>query len=491
MKQKASTQLKIFHNIFFLLNTLISKSLFTVIVIIFICFSNKINAQSLELGRLFSFQAYTGTGAVTNDGFPFTGDTGTNYGVVSGTGLDPANGYNGTIYNNDATTIQARAYLIRVYIHLSAVFVTHPGTHAPSFGSGETITPGVYSIGGAGSIAGSLTLDGGGNADAVFIMKFEGALSIATSSTIILSNGTRAANVFWVAEGPISIGAQSVIKGNLLSHPGSISIGENSNIEGRLFSTEGSLVIGAGSVAAMPSGPSTIPVDCSAYCTGTSAVDVLGSIKNFVLFTSDGAVANTATSGFIGDIGTNTGPVSGFDNSSHVGSIYNTNAITSQAVQDLNYAYSELITIPNTELGHTPAFGSGETVFPGVYSISGAGSLAGTITLDAQNNPDAIFIFKFAGSLSAAAHSKVILSNGARRCNVFWIAEGAISLGAFSYMKGNFLSHGYPSSMEANGNLEGRMLSTSGAVTFSTGVVYNNTLCYDPTLAPNKFGVIF
>ena len=51
--------------------------------------------------------------------------------------------------------------------------------------------------------------------------------------------------------------------------------------------------------------------------------------------------------------------------------------------------------IQNTNLGHIPIFGNGETMQPGVYYIAGAGSLQGTIVLDANFDPDAVFIFKF------------------------------------------------------------------------------------------------
>ncbi len=455
------------------------KILFSAITIALLLCSSLGFSQTLELGTLSSFEAYTGAGAVTNSG-TFTGDVGTNDGIISG--FAPPS-FNGTIHNNNALTVQARIDLLRVYIHLSDIFVTHPGTHAPAFGGGETITPGVYSIGEAGSIGGTLTLDGGGNPDAVFIIKFEGALTVGVGSTIVLSGGTRACNVFWIAEGAISVAAGSVIKGTLFSHPGAVTLGVNSTIEGRMLASEGAITIEAGGVAIAPAGPITIPIKCLGACTPAPAVDVLGSVANFGLFTSIGAVANTATSGIVGDIGTHAGAISGFGTSTHVGAFYNADAITAQAVLDLDNAYNQLMLLPNTVLSHAPAFGTGETLNAGVYYIAGAGSLAGTITLDGQNDPDAIFVFKFAGAFSVAAQSKVIFTNGTRRCNVFWIsgagvATGATDMGTFTFMKGTVIAHGGACTMGANGNLEGRMLSTAGAIGFSTGVVYNNTLCF-------------
>ncbi|TXD47638.1 ice-binding family protein [Polaribacter sp. IC073] len=461
-----------------------------ILTIMLLLFSSISISQTLELGTLSTFEAYTGKGAVTGPGASgrVTGDVGTNDGIITGFS-EPPSTYSGTEYNNDPTTIQARIDLLRIYIHLSDVFVTHPtggvNAHAPAFGGGETITPGVYSIEGAGSVAGTLTLDGGGNPNAFFILKFEGEFTAGAASNIVLSNGTRAANVYWIAEGAIEIGANSVIKGTLFSHPGAITLGANCNIEGRLFSSEGAIVIAASSVAEIPAGPITIPINCEGNCSAAPAVDVLGSIAKFALFTSDGAVSNAATSGFVGDIGSNTGgSITGLGTSPHVGTVYMADAVTAQAKIDLDTAYAALMALPNTELGHAPAFGqapsvgTGEVVTAGVYYIGGAGSISGTVVLDGENDPDAIFVFKFNGAFSVAAQSKVILTNGARRCNVFWISEGAASMGTFTVMKGTVLAHAGACSMGANGNLEGRMLSTAGAVTFSTGVIYNDTLCF-------------
>ena len=449
--------------------------LLSITTLVLMLFTNTIFSQTLDLGSLSTFEAYTGSGAVTNAG-DMVGDAGTNDGVISGLGFGL--GYSGTTYLNNSTTVQARIDLLRVYIHLSDVFVTYPGSHAPVFGNAETIFPGVYSTPGAGSLAGTITLDGQGDSDAYFIIKFDGAFTVGVGTEIILTGGTRAANVFWISEGALTIGEGSTLKGSFISHPGALTVGINSTVQGRLLATEGAITVGAGTVAAMPSGLSTIPIKCSGNCDPAAAVDVLGSIKKYALFTSDGAVANSATSGIVGNIGTHSGAISGFTTSTHVGDFNLASTVTAQAVQDLNNAYIQISLLPNTELGHLATFGLGETVLPGVYYTAGAGDLTGTITLDAQGDSNAIFVFKFNGAFTANAQSKVILKNGARRCNVFWTSEGATSIGTFSYMKGTIIAHDGAATMAANGNLEGRLLSTAGAIGFSTGVIYNDTLCF-------------
>jgi hypothetical protein len=456
----------------------IKKILYSLIVLSLLAFPNRSSGQQLELGALSNFTAFSGTGAISNTGTStLEGDIGSNEGAITGF-ESPTTA--GIIHSAGDTTTKAKIDLLKTYVHLSDLTVTNT-SHAPAFGTGETIFAGVYSIGGAGSIAGTLVLDGQGDADAAFIIKYEGAFTSAASSNIILTNGTRACNVFWIAEGAISIGASSNFKGTLIAHPGAITVAAGSNLEGRMLTTEGAVTFGPG-IASLPSGPITIPIKCINSCNNT----ILGSVANFALFTSVGAVANTATSGVIGDIGSNAGAVSGFTSSTVAGSFHNADAVTAQAKIDLDTAYNHLINIETTNPSHTPAFGSGETVTAGVYSIPAAGSLTGTLTLDAEEDPNAFFLFKFAGAFSVAAQSKVILTNGARRCNVFWIAEGAVSMGTFTFMKGTLIAHNGANTMGANGNLEGRMLSTDGAIGFSTGVIYTNTLCSEKETIPNK-----
>ena len=444
--------------------------LYIVTTITLLLCANLSFSQTLQLGTLSSFEAYTGAGAVTNQG-TFTGNVGSNLGII--TGFTPP-AFTGTVYNGDAATAQARIDLLSVYIDLSNLFVTHPGTHAAVFGGGETITPGVYSIPTAGSLGGTLTLNGEGDPNAIFIIQFQGAFTVGVGSSISLSNEARAANVFWIAEGAIDIAANSVIKGTLIAHPGAISFAVNCTIEGRILTSEGAITIAAGGVAIIPAGINTIPILCLSSSTPAAAVDVLGSVTDYALFTSAGAVSHTgSTSGIVGNIGSHDGAITGFGTSTHVGSFSNADIVTAQAVRDLDNAYVQLMLLPNTVLSHTPAFGNGEILSAGVYSIPGAGSLAGTITLDGQNDSDAIFVFKFAGAFTTGAQSKVVLINGARSCNVFWIGgagvtTGAISMGAFSSIKGTLLAHAGANNMGASGNLDGRMLSTAGAISIGS-----------------------
>ncbi|MBC7616214.1 MAG: DUF3494 domain-containing protein, partial [Pedobacter sp.] len=465
------------------------KILLSVITIALLFLSNVIFSQTpngtANLGILTSFGAYTGAGGVANGtGASFTGDVGTNVGIISGFGASPS--FTGNTYNANATTLQAKFDLFRFYIHLYDKFVDFPTTHAPAFGNGETLAPGVYSIPGAGSIAGVLTLNGGGNPNAFFIIKWGGALTAGAGATITLTGGTKSCNVFFMANGAISVAANANLKGTLFAKIGAVGIGADAILEGRMLSLEGAITTGAGAVVSPPLGTCTIPIFCESGCSPAPSVDVLGILSSYALFTSSGAVSNTSTSGINGKIGTNVGASSGYESSVIIGSFETANAATAQAKTDVDNAYTALMALPNTVTNHAAAFGTGEIINAGVYFVNGAGSLGGTITLDAQNNPNATFVFKFAGAFSVGAQSKIILANGARRCNVFWIggagvATGAVSIGAASDLKGTFLSHGGACTSGDGLFLSGRLLSTDGAATTYAGIVYNNPECVTST----------
>ena len=445
---------------------------------------------TVNFGILSTFEAYTGAGAVANGGAAVTGDVGTQVGIISGFAA-PA--YAGNTYNANAVTAQCRFDLFRVYIHLNDLFVNFPATHAAAFGAGDTLKPGVYSIPSAGSIGGPLTLNGGGDPNAFFVIKFYGAMTVGAGAVVNLIGGAKSCNVFWIAEGAISVAANANIKGNLFAKIGAVGLGTDVKLEGRMLSLEGEITLGVGAIATPPPGICTIPIFCETTCSPAAAVDVLGVLSNFALFTSFGAVANTSTSGIDGNIGANAGGViSGYGSSIVVGSYNAADALSAQAKIDIDKAYTRLMALPNTK-SHAAAFGSvgaglaaGETVTAGVYDIPGAGSMLGTLKLDANNVSDAIFVFRFAGAFSVAAASKMILMNGARRCNVFFIggagvATGAIDIGAGAVLKGTFLSHDGACSSGAGVFLSGRQLSTAGAVNTYSGIIFNNPVCVTST----------
>ena len=411
-------------------------------------FPGKNFAQAPVLGTAANFVLFTVNGAVGNTGISrIKGNIGTNSGAI---GNFTGSVVIGTTHTADALTAQCTSDLMAAYAQLNAATTTF--THMPVLGNGETLYNGVYTIASAASVVSVLNLDAQGDSNAVFIFKTGGAFTTAATATINLVNGAIAANIFWIAEGEIAMAALTSMKGTLIAHNGAISLGAGGMLEGRMFSTSGAIAIDAISATIRLPFPDV----------NILQAPNLGTAANFVLFTTTGAVGNTGISQVNGSIGSNDGAISGFGSSTINGTIYNADATTIQCSADLLAAYNQLIIIDPTAT-HLPVLGNGETLYPGVYALAAAGSLIATLTLDAQGDPNAIFIFKTGGAFTTAASATVNLVNGASACNVFWVAEGAIAMAASTSMKGTLISHNGAISMGAGGILEGRMFSTTGA----------------------------
>lgn len=206
----------------------------------------------------------------------------------------------------------------------------------------------------------------------------------------------------------------------------------------------------------------------------------LGTTADFVLFSTNGAVTNSGISHVTGNVGTNNGSSTGFGNVNGV--MHDADGASAQCAVDLLIAYNQL---DNTVPGFFPApqLGNGQLLTPGVYSISAAASLDLDLTLNAQGDPNAVFIFQIDGPLSTGADSKIKLINGALACNVFWKVEGLVSMASGTSMKGTIIANNAAINMSSGDTLEGRAFSTAGAVTLDGVLAYTPVGCGSPTLS--------
>lgn len=207
---------------------------------------------------------------------------------------------------------------------------------------------------------------------------------------------------------------------------------------------------------------------------GFAQAPPLGTSANYVLFSSTGALSNTGISQLTGNVGTNNGSISGFGNVN--GQMHNADGSTAQAMADLLIAYNIL---NNTVANFFPAplLGNGQVLVEGVYSISAAATLNLDLILDAQGNSNAVFIIMIDGPLSTNANAKVKLINGALACNVYWKVEGLVSMASGTSMKGTIIANNAAIVMNANDTLEGRALSTTGAITIDGTMAYTPVGC--------------
>lgn len=194
----------------------------------------------------------------------------------------------------------------------------------------------------------------------------------------------------------------------------------------------------------------------------------LGSTANFTLFTKVGAIDNIGLTNITGDIGTDAGAINNLTGMVN-GMVYIADPITNQAANDVTSAYNSLNT---TICGVAIAIGlgGGQTFTPNVYCSGAASTLTGDLILDAQNDPNAVFIIKIEGAFTAASLSNIVLVNSAQACNVYWQIQGAFSLGANANFKGTIVGSG-AINFAGSSTLEGRGLTKEGAISTNVSTI--------------------
>ncbi|MEO6130862.1 MAG: ice-binding family protein, partial [Saprospiraceae bacterium] len=199
----------------------------------------------------------------------------------------------------------------------------------------------------------------------------------------------------------------------------------------------------------------------------------LGTTSTFALFTATGAFNNVGSSVVTGDVGTNVGAFNAFPPGILIGTIHVADPASSQAASDVAIAYSDLFNL-NCGMVIGTTLGNNQTLGPNIYCTGAASTINGTLVLDAQGNPNALFIFKINGALSTSTFSNVSLINGANYCNVYWQVNGQFTLGDNSVFRGTVIANGAINLLFGS-TIFGRALSTAGAISSNTVVV--TTLC--------------
>jgi hypothetical protein len=207
-----------------------------------------------------------------------------------------------------------------------------------------------------------------------------------------------------------------------------------------------------------------------------TAVD-LGTARSYGVLAGQ-SVTNTGPSVISGDLGVSPGTaVTGFPPGTVLGSVRVANALALQAQSDLTTAYNVLAGQPSDEL--ISADLAGRTLTTGVYTASTSMGLSGELTLDAQGDPSAVFVFQAGSTLTTASASRVTLTNGAQACNVFWQVGSSATLGTASTFKGTIVALTSISATDA-ASIVGRLQARNGSVTLINNTITRPT-CETPT----------
>ena len=202
---------------------------------------------------------------------------------------------------------------------------------------------------------------------------------------------------------------------------------------------------------------------------GQAAV-VLGAAANFAVLAGSTITSSGATT-VNGDLGVSPGTaVTGFPPGLVNGAIHAGDAAAAQGQLNLTTAYNDAA---GRTVGAVTVAGNlgGRTLTPGLYkSTSSLEISSGDLTLDAQGDSTAVFIFQMASTLTTTSGRQVILSGGAKASNIFWQVGSSATLGTTSVFKGTIMAD-QSITLTTGATLDGRALARIAAVTLQDNVI--------------------
>jgi HD-GYP domain-containing protein (c-di-GMP phosphodiesterase class II) len=186
---------------------------------------------------VLAYAAVTSTGPTT-----ITGDVGST--TTCDTGLTAGQMHGGEIFaTTPAIPVAAHAGAAAAQLFLDGLTATPlPGVEL----GGRTITPGVYQ-GGTIGLTGTVTLDGGGDPNALFVFKAASTLVTASSSHVVLVNGAQARNVFWQVGSSATLGTYTQFSGTVIAYA-SITATTGVTVDGRLIARTGAVTLDSNTI---------------------------------------------------------------------------------------------------------------------------------------------------------------------------------------------------------------------------------------------------
>jgi len=213
-----------------------------------------------------------------------------------------------------------------------------------------------------------------------------------------------------------------------------------------------------------------------------SATSILGSAENFAVLAGTPNITNTGATTITGDVGshpaseiTGLGSINFRDNDMHLPSLPHIgDSIALTAKNDLTKAYTGLAAMPYNSVLTGKDLG-GLTLTSGVYRFASEAQLTGPLTLDAQHNNNAYWVFQIGSALTTAPGSSVVLTNlgtnDGRDNGLYWQVGSSATLGTTTAFEGNILAL-TGIAMNTGATIpNGRALARNGTVTLDANVI--------------------
>lgn len=184
-----------------------------------------------------------------------TGDVGVSPGTAI-TGFNPDCTITGTIHAGDAVAAQAHHDLVTAYNGLAALACEHNLTGQDL--GGQTLAPGVYCFNSSVGITGQLTLDAGGDANAIWVFQIGSTITTASNASVVMAGGGQPCNAFWQVGSSATLGTGTAFQGNVLAYA-SITLTSGTSLTGRALALNAAVTMDHNTVSAgcSQSGPPT------------------------------------------------------------------------------------------------------------------------------------------------------------------------------------------------------------------------------------------
>ena len=192
----------------------------------------------------------------------------------------------------------------------------------------------------------------------------------------------------------------------------------------------------------------------------------LGTATNFAVLAAS-TITNTGPTVITGSLGLSPGTaVTGFPPGRVTAQTHKADAVALGAKNSIVTAYNDLASWATTRSMTGQDLG-GKTLTPGVYTFSSSAQLTGTLPLSGNG----IFIFRTGSTLTTASNSRVLVTNGAQGCGVYWKVGSSATLGTGTQFKGTIVAMTSITMVHGATILPGRALARNGAVTLDSNLI--------------------